>query len=193
MGTRQQQKAKRRQDILETALDLFITKGYSDTRISDIAEKAGMSMGLMFYYFESKAKLYEELVRIGISGPLSMLQIDSSEPLGFFEAAAGFILKILNENSFSAKMFVLMEQAGFTAAIPETVQEQLKELNILEATVPIIEAGQACGQIRDGDPLALSVLFWQALTGVALLKALHPNTPVPEPEWLIDCLRRKQA
>ena len=60
MGTRDEQREKRRQEILEMALDLFIRKGYAATKISDIAQNVGMSVGLLFHYFDSKEKLYEE-------------------------------------------------------------------------------------------------------------------------------------
>ena len=56
---RQEQKEARRQEILYVALDLFVKKGYAATKITDIAEKASMSVGLLFHYFESKEKLYE--------------------------------------------------------------------------------------------------------------------------------------
>ena len=62
MGKREEQKKIRKQLILEKGLELFVEKGYSATKISDIAEAVDMSVGLMFHYFESKEKLYEELL-----------------------------------------------------------------------------------------------------------------------------------
>ena len=97
MPTRKEQREWRRQAILEIALDLFISKGYADTKISDIAEKADMSVGLMFHYFESKAALYEELIRIGVSGPASVMTLDTGDPLRFFETAAAGILTALRD------------------------------------------------------------------------------------------------
>lgn len=61
-------KERRRQEILYAALELFVTKGYAATKITDIAKSANMSRGLMFHYFESKEKLYEELIRMGLEG-----------------------------------------------------------------------------------------------------------------------------
>ncbi|MHB8066006.1 MAG: helix-turn-helix domain-containing protein, partial [Ruminiclostridium sp.] len=88
MGVREEQKEKRREEILSVGLDLFIRKGYAATKISDIAEHVGMSVGLLFHYFKSKEKLYEELVTIGISGPMSIMVPTDMEPLEFFENAA---------------------------------------------------------------------------------------------------------
>ena len=68
METRKEQKEKRRQEILLAGLDLFVAKGYAATKITDIAKRANMSTGLLFHYFESKEKLYEELVTRGLRG-----------------------------------------------------------------------------------------------------------------------------
>ena len=55
---RVEQKEKRRQEILNAGLDLFIQKGYSATRTAEIAKAVDMSEGLLFHYFETKEKLY---------------------------------------------------------------------------------------------------------------------------------------
>ncbi len=191
MTTRREQKEKRRQEILEAALDLFITRGYAETKISDIAERVGMSVGLLFYYFESKAKLYEELIHIGISGPVSVMRLDASDPLVFFERAAGYIFSAIKMSNFVAKMFVLMEQAQLAPNLPESLAAELPDANPLEQTVEIIRRGQEMGQLRPGNPEALGILFWQAVSGVALYVAVRPDAPMPETEWIIDCIRRK--
>ena len=68
MGIREEQREKRREEILAAGLDLFIRKGYVATKISDIAAQVGMSVGLLFHYFQSKENLYEELIKYGIQG-----------------------------------------------------------------------------------------------------------------------------
>ena len=194
MSTRKEQREKRRLAILEIALDLFISKGYAGTRIGDIAEKANMSAGLMFHYFESKAALYEELIRIGVSGPVRVMALDSSDPLRFFETVASHILAMLLDNSFVTKIFVFMEQASFHPPISDTVKELLNEMNgVLKQSISIIEKGQERGQIRPGNPEALSILYWQIISGIALYTAAFPDAPLPEVEWIIDCLRSRES
>jgi len=189
MGVRQAQREKRRWEIIEAALDLFISKGYAGTKISDIAGRVSMSVGLLFHYFESKAKLYEELIRIGLQGPASVMGFDDSDPLRFFGEIASYIMSALRDNSFTAKMFVLMIQVRFDASVPESVKEHLNDNSLLEKSIAIISAGQSSGQVRDGDPVALAILFWQSISGIALYAAISPDSPLPEPEWIIDCMR----
>jgi AcrR family transcriptional regulator len=193
MVSRQEQYDRRKQEILLAALDLFISKGYSDTRISDIAEKVGMSVGLLFHYFESKAKLYEELILIGASGPTSMMQLDAGDPLRFFEMVANTVITALREQPFFAKMFVLMEQFQYNTSPPESLKDLAQTMGIIEETAAIVKRGQALGQIRAGDPQALAILFWQALSGVALYAAYDPTAPIPKAEWIVDCLRDRPS
>lgn len=47
-----------REALLHAARDLFATRGYSATRMADIVEKAGASVGLPYYYFGSKEKIF---------------------------------------------------------------------------------------------------------------------------------------
>ncbi|MFR8010088.1 MAG: helix-turn-helix domain-containing protein, partial [Gordonibacter urolithinfaciens] len=73
MVSRQEQRERRREEILRAALRLFVRKGYAGTKVGDIAEAVGMSTGLMFHYFESKEALYEELIGLGVGGPMAMM------------------------------------------------------------------------------------------------------------------------
>lgn len=191
MGVREKQKEKRREDILIAALDLFIRKGYSATKISDIAERVGMSTGLMFHYFKSKENLYEELVKHGISGPMKTMAPTKKEPLEFFEDTAKQIFQFIKTEPFFAKMFVLMKQAFYNEAAPQSVKDMLRGFDIYTPTKLLIQKGQAEGTIREGDPYALGMAYWCAIQGIAEQMAMNPDFPCPESGWIVDILRRK--
>jgi TetR/AcrR family transcriptional regulator len=192
MPTRSEQKEHRRNLILMTALDLFIQKGFASTKVSDIAGAAGMSVGLMFHYFESKEQLYEELINRGIEKPKSVLAPSEGAPLEFFTNAAESILDRTRHDSAIAKMFVLMSQASNNDFLSEETRNHLKRDNI-QKSADIIRAGQQAGQIREGDPVALSAAFWGSIQGICQAMALDPSLPLPKSEWIVDILRNKQA
>lgn len=61
MGAVRQKPGKDRpQEILDAAARVITECGLAETRISDIAEQAGVSPGLILYYFESKDRLLAE-------------------------------------------------------------------------------------------------------------------------------------
>ncbi|HEX5724596.1 MAG TPA: TetR family transcriptional regulator [Longimicrobiaceae bacterium] len=51
--------AQTRALILETALELFRERGYEDTTMRAIAERAGVALGSAYYYFRSKEELVQ--------------------------------------------------------------------------------------------------------------------------------------
>jgi AcrR family transcriptional regulator len=58
--TKKPQTRDRHQEILEAASRVITDRGLAETRISDIAERCGVSPGLILYYFESKDRLLVE-------------------------------------------------------------------------------------------------------------------------------------
>ena len=189
MGIREEQRERRRNEILAAGLDLFIRKGYAATKVSDIAQRVGMSAGLLFHYFPSKEKLYEELVKIGIAGPMSVMTPAGREPLAFFEDIAKLIFQYIRSRPFAAKMFVLMGQAFYNEAVPQSVKDLLQSFDIYTPTSLLMKKGQADGTIREGDPYALGIAYWCAIQGIAEQMARNPDLPCPESNWVIDIIR----
>src|SRR6478609_4611064 len=54
---------QRREQMLRAALEVISERGYPDTRIADIAERAGVSPALVIYYFKTKDQLLTEAIR----------------------------------------------------------------------------------------------------------------------------------
>jgi AcrR family transcriptional regulator len=54
---REQLREERRQQILEAALEVFGQKGFNAANVSDVAARAGVSQGTIYWYFESKEEL----------------------------------------------------------------------------------------------------------------------------------------
>lgn len=55
-------KKARPAEIIDAALELFVTRGFSATRLEDIARHAGISKGTLYLYFDSKEDLFRAVV-----------------------------------------------------------------------------------------------------------------------------------
>lgn len=55
-------KKKKRKDILTAAKSVFLQKGYELTTIQDIANEVGITRGTMYLYFSGKDELFQELL-----------------------------------------------------------------------------------------------------------------------------------
>lgn len=60
--TREESKARTRQELLRAASRLFLRNGFVDTSLSDIAEEAGLTKGAVYSNFESKEDLFFALL-----------------------------------------------------------------------------------------------------------------------------------
>lgn len=189
METRKEQKEKRRQDILLAALDLFVSKGYAATKVTDIAKKVNMSTGLMFHYFKSKEDLYEELIKFGLEGTKYPAQQKCEHAIDFFSNFATELFEYMRLQPMTAKMFVLMADAQRSEATPPHIKEIAMQTNTIEQFVPIIEWGQQEGTIRKGNPLSLSNAFWCSIQGIAENYASNPQIELPDPEWIVDIIK----
>ncbi|QKW06006.1 TetR family transcriptional regulator [Streptomyces sp. NA04227] len=56
-----------RQKVFEAAVPLLAEKGFAATTVDEIAERAGVAKGTVYYNFESKSVLFEELLRHGVA------------------------------------------------------------------------------------------------------------------------------
>src|SRR5258705_11724923 len=63
---RAERAAERRQAIIEAALDEFIARGFTATRLDDIAKRAGVAKGTIYLHFKDKESMFEELIRTAI-------------------------------------------------------------------------------------------------------------------------------
>ena len=61
--TKHQPEAERRAQILRSARSVFIEKGFVAARVEDVARRAGLSKGAVYFYFSSKRDLFMALVR----------------------------------------------------------------------------------------------------------------------------------
>ena len=61
-----EQEQSTEEKILEAASEVFTKKGFAGTRTRDIAEKAGINLALLNYYFRSKEKLFEQVMKIKV-------------------------------------------------------------------------------------------------------------------------------
>jgi len=83
--------AQSRQHLIDAALDLFAERGFAETSIGDVAERAGLSKGNVSYYFKTKADLLEWVTREREAQLLGRLNETLSPDATAHEAIAHFL------------------------------------------------------------------------------------------------------
>ncbi len=65
---------EQKERILEAAKAIFAHKGFSDTKMTDIAAAAGVSYGLAYHYFKDKEEIFTKLVEEALSSAIALMQ-----------------------------------------------------------------------------------------------------------------------
>ena len=69
-GPRTRRPEDRGPEIARAALDLFVSRGFSATKLEDVARAAGVSKGLPYVYFKNKEDLFKAVITEAVGEPL---------------------------------------------------------------------------------------------------------------------------
>jgi AcrR family transcriptional regulator len=77
----QRRKEDRPQEITEAAFAAFAEKGFTATRVEEVARRAGVSKGLLYLYFKTKEELFKAVIRSVVTPRVDELTrtLDDSE------------------------------------------------------------------------------------------------------------------
>ncbi|WP_019229274.1 TetR/AcrR family transcriptional regulator [Sedimentibacter sp. B4] len=76
---------QKRQDILNSAMELFKEKGFHNTRMEEIALKAGVGKGTLYEYFTSKQEIFDETCIEKVTGIKDKIEEISLRDITFRE------------------------------------------------------------------------------------------------------------
>ena len=154
---------KRRQ-ILDAAVRVFARQGFHATRVSDIADEAGVAYGLVYHYFRSKDEVLNELFVERWS--LLLAAIEEADRAGGshrerLAAVASFIIDSYRHDPELMKVIIV----EVTRAANSFGQTHLAEIRrAYESIAKIVADGQEAGEFRaDIEPLFASMSFYGAI------------------------------
>jgi TetR/AcrR family transcriptional regulator, fatty acid metabolism regulator protein len=154
---------KRRQ-ILDAAVRVFARQGFHATRVSDIADEAGVAYGLVYHYFRSKDEVLGELFVERWS--LLLAAIEEADRAGGshrdrLAAVAGFIVESYRHDPELMKVIIV----EVTRAANSFGRTHLTEIRrAYESIAKIVADGQEAGEFRrDVTPLFASMAFYGAI------------------------------
>lgn len=100
---RQRRKDARPGELLDAALEIFVEKGFTATRVEDVARRAGVSKGTVFLYFSSKEELFKAVVRENIAGRLSEWEVEFVQFQGSTQEMLRYVMRSWWERIGSTK------------------------------------------------------------------------------------------
>ncbi|MCR4428718.1 MAG: TetR/AcrR family transcriptional regulator [Caldiserica bacterium] len=91
-----------REKILQTAIKVFSQKGFHETRMEEIAQKASVAKGTIYLYFKTKRELFSSLLShaLGlVEEAIRKGKREGQSPLSRLENLPGILLEVLSQRS----------------------------------------------------------------------------------------------
>ena len=151
--TRRRRKAERPQEILEAAFTEFSRNGYASTALDQIAERAGVTKGTIYVYFENKEHLFISMVRDVMQAKLDavheMVESHTGSTADLLRAQFSFMYQHIVEDTRRREVvrMLIAEAPRFPELADRYHQEILSPcLDMLRQT---IQRGIDCGEIKN--------------------------------------------
>jgi AcrR family transcriptional regulator len=167
---------QRREQMLRAALDVIAERGYAESRIADVAERAGTSPALVIYYFKTKDQLLTEAIRFSEdnwyeAGTRRMAEIPTAA--GKLEEIVAMSCLSEADVEPSSSWVLWLDLWAQSVRHPEVagVRQKFDE-RWRDLICSLVLAGQEAGEFGPVDPVDFAVLFSALLDGLAVQIAL---------------------
>lgn len=174
---------KTRQDILEAAAHVFVEKGVANASLNEIAERAGVTRGAIYWHFENKCDLFhalhESLSQPFLDSLLADLEKDHEDPLGQLKELCISLLIELTENDHKQRVLkILFFKCDYSGEFEPLLKEQCQgKQEKFALFAKYFDRAQKKGQLRDDiapDMMVTSLMCY--ISGLANEWLRYPDT-----------------
>ena len=175
---------QKRAEILEAARTCFTERGYHETRIDQIAERADVSKGAIYWYFEGKRELFLELLDRYIDEQAPRLATAGQGAASASEAVRALLRTMSESISQTLPTIELIVEYMAHASRDEALRERFRRGDGLtrSALEPMLERGIQDGEFRKVDVKQAADVILSVVNGVVLLKVIRPEVDL-EAVW----------
>lgn len=160
--TRAEQKIQRPLQILDAAFEEFTKRGFTATRVEDIAERVGVTKGTVYVYFETKEALFEDMVKrasMPFRETFSAYTHKSDDPVEQLRLLLEFLFDSLVDNRKMRELFRLIVAEG--AKFPDLIDQHYDTMMapVFARIDTILEEGVAKKRFRANPPELAKVVM----------------------------------
>lgn len=185
--TRQRRPDARPGELMTAALQVFAERGFAATRLEAVAQRAGVSKGTVYLYFDSKEALFKAAVESAIVPALEAGEAIAADPARPpAEALRDFVFwwwEQIGASDIGALPKLLVAEVGNFPELGRWFHDHLI-LRGKRAAARIIARGIENGEFRPVDPMAAArIVFAQMFSYVLWRRAFGPALPdLPAPD-----------
>jgi AcrR family transcriptional regulator len=177
MAPRQDVSEERRSQIIESAIQVFAREGFAKTRMDDVAAEAGLSKGLLYWYFKSKEEIIIAIANLLFGAELSKLQKLMPDGKSARACLENFLEIYVVDLRAMLKMTPIIYEFYALAFRNQMVRRVMQEylhrfVAILE---PVVQRGMDNGEFIPGNTQPIAVAIGAIIEGTLLLWAYDPD------------------
>ena len=191
-ASNQQIREERTAQIVEVAAKVFARRGLAETKITDIAAAGEMSQGLVYRYFASKEEIFATVVERAMNGAVRLAQQAREQPGTPWEKLSWIIAQTLPDLRERPAYSLVVLHALTNEAVSVNIRElALRQAKIMSEVIrELIVEGQVAGQVVQGNPDELTLLYQTLLQGLAAgAMYLHYTPDYPSVESIMHILK----
>jgi AcrR family transcriptional regulator len=174
---REREKEARKQQILDAARHLLFKKGIQSTSINQIARKAELGVGTIYFYYQSKEEIFYALQEEGLDLLFRQIQTIGRTPIAPDGKLRETGMAYLRFSSRHKDYFDIINYFLATPSVMlgDELKQQIdhKGSRILKLLSGFIRSGVSDGIFRSVDSKKYAVMFWGALHGLTQFKKLE--------------------
>ncbi len=159
---------------------MFFENGFYHATVDSVAERAEVSKGTVYLYFESKECLLAHLLLGGLERLVSKLERAYGSARTFppddqLRELSRAYVKFFDREPEYFPFLMAMDRGRFQEAVPQGLYEEILEASLegLSLAVRVVEQGVHEGLFACPDPRKAACVFWASLNGVLQLME-HP-------------------
>lgn len=140
-------KQAKREAILRAAIDEFSEKGFGNTKLSAVADRAGVAKGTLYLYFESKEDLFAGVVHESLPATEPMTD-DPQDPRPPLEILSDFLVRSAEDLQTSGRAGIAMVALTEGHQFPQLVQVYIDAvLDPILARITRMTAGNPAAEL----------------------------------------------
>lgn len=177
---REQDRARRSQEILLAARAVFAQNGFHRATVDQVAQQAEVAKGTIYLYFENKEAILVELTLCALSELVNRLTAAGDEhsllnPEAKLRAMAQAYRSLAEDAPDYFRLLTAFDNGDFDSGLSPERRTQLRVASncALELVAQAISDGMALGVFAPGDARRAAGILWAALNGALTLMA-HP-------------------
>jgi len=181
LGKSNNKSVDKRNVILDAALRTFARRGYTDTKVAEIASEASVAEGTLYNYFQSKEELLLALFDEKWGGIIDEIKKKISrldDPNDKLKAVFSLVVMMFKKNRHLAELFMVDMKQSSIFLTNYTINRIVEFLNIIEE---ILEEGKRKGIYRkDLDARVAKMVIFGAAQGILLSWVLNESKAVKD-------------